>query len=81
MGPRKNGLKNRYLLASDFDTTLSFNDSGRILADLRGVETFEEKVAELAKENFVQQGAELAYLLVHDPENGLKFAASPDSAG
>lgn len=68
MGPRKNGLKNRYLLASDFDKTLSFNDSGRILADLRGVETFDEKVAELAKENFVQQGAELAYLLVHDPD-------------
>lgn len=68
MGPRKNGLKNRYLLASDFDKTLSFNDSGRILADLRGVSAFDEKVEELAKENFVQQGAELAYLLVHDPD-------------
>lgn len=68
MGSRKNGLKNRYLLASDFDKTLSFNDSGRILADLQGVATFDEKVEELAQENFVQQGAELAYLLVHDPD-------------
>lgn len=58
----------RYLLASDFDRTLSFNDSGRVLADLHGVSSFDEKVAELAEENFVQQGAELTYLLVHDPE-------------
>lgn len=63
-----NGRMDRYLLASDFDRTLSFNDCGRVLADLCGVENFDEKVAELAKENFVQQGAELAYLLVHDPD-------------
>lgn len=68
MRERTNGLANRYLLASDFDRTLSFNDSGQVLAELRGVEGFDDKVAELAEENFVQQGAELAYLLVHDPD-------------
>ncbi|MEJ2319146.1 MAG: HAD-IB family phosphatase [Gemmatimonadales bacterium] len=64
---------NRYLLASDFDRTLSFNDSGEALAELHGVAGFDEKIAELAEENFVQQGGELAYLLVHDPEfNGVR---------
>jgi hypothetical protein len=33
-----------------------------------GIPGFEEKVAGLAKSNLVQQGAELAYLLRHDPE-------------
>ncbi len=78
--PRRNEVErktrrsaNRYLLASDFDRTLSFNDCGQVLAGLRGVSTFDEKVAELAEENFVQQGAELTYLLVHDPEfNGVR---------
>jgi HAD superfamily phosphoserine phosphatase-like hydrolase len=59
---------NRYLLASDFDRTLSFNDCGQVVAELHGVTSFDEKIAELAEENFVQQGAELTYLLVHDPE-------------
>ena len=59
---------NRYLVASDFDQTLSFNDSGRVLSELLGIPGFDEKVAGLAKSNFVQQGAELAYLLRHDPE-------------
>ncbi len=68
MAERKNGRANRYLLASDFDRTLSFNDCGEVLADLQGVSGFDAKVAELAEENFVQQGAELAYLLVHDPD-------------
>jgi 2-hydroxy-3-keto-5-methylthiopentenyl-1-phosphate phosphatase len=52
-----------YLVASDFDQTLSFNDSGLVLSELVGIPGFEEKVAGL-----VQQGAELAYLLRHDPE-------------
>jgi hypothetical protein len=34
-----------YLLASDFDQTLSFNDSGYVLCDLLGIRGFEEKVA------------------------------------
>jgi phosphoserine phosphatase len=57
-----------YLLASDFDQTLSFNDSGIALSELLGVPGFEQKVAGLARISLVQQGAELAYLLRHDPE-------------
>ncbi len=58
----------RYLVASDFDQTLSFNDSGVVLAELLGVQTFAEKAEGLSKTSLVQQGAELAYLLRHDPE-------------
>ena len=57
-----------YLLASDFDQTLSFNDSGVVLSELLGTSGFHEKVAGLARINLVQQGGELAYLLLHDPE-------------
>src|ERR1700730_11208620 len=68
------GMKNRaentkhYLLASDFDQTLSFNDSGIVLSELLGNSRFGEKVAGLSNMNLVQQGGELAYLLLHDPE-------------
>src|ERR1700723_3410871 len=61
--PRKH-----YLLASDFDQTLSFNDSGLVLSELLGVSGFEERVSGLARINLVQQGGELAYLIRHDPE-------------
>jgi phosphoserine phosphatase len=57
-----------YLLASDFDQTLSFNDSGIVLGELLGTQGFEEKVKGLARINLVQQGGELTYLLLHDPE-------------
>lgn len=57
-----------YLLASDFDQTLSFNDSGLVLSELLGVPGFEAKVDGLARSNLVQQGGELAYLIRHDPE-------------
>jgi phosphoserine phosphatase len=57
-----------FLVASDFDQTLSFHDSGRVLADLLGVSAFDDKVAGLARSNLVQQGGELAYLIRHDPE-------------
>jgi 2-hydroxy-3-keto-5-methylthiopentenyl-1-phosphate phosphatase len=57
-----------YLLASDFDRTLSFNDSGYVLAEILGVHAFEQKVAGLARSNLVQQGGELAYLIRHDPD-------------
>jgi phosphoserine phosphatase len=58
------------LLASDFDQTLSFNDSGLVLSELVGIppKVFEAKVATLATQNLVQQGGELSYLLLHDPE-------------
>src|SRR6266700_5156461 len=58
----------QYLLASDFDQTLSFNDSGVVLAELVGVQGFHDKVRGLAQINLVQQGAELSYLILHDPE-------------
>src|SRR5271165_3214572 len=57
-----------YLLASDFDQTLSFKDSGLVLSELLGISGFEERVAGLAHSNLVQQGGELAYLIRHDPE-------------
>jgi phosphoserine phosphatase len=57
-----------YLRASVFDQTLSFNDSGIVLGELLGAHGFEEKVKGLARLNLVQQGGELAYLLLHDPE-------------
>jgi HAD superfamily phosphoserine phosphatase-like hydrolase len=61
-------MARRYLVASDFDQTLSFNDSGVVLSELLGTRGFHEKVAGLSRANFVQQGAELSYLLLHDPE-------------
>jgi phosphoserine phosphatase len=61
-------MSKEFLLASDFDQTLSFNDSGLILSELIGCSSFAEKVAGLSRTNLVQQGGELAYLLRHDPE-------------
>lgn len=61
-------MKRHYLLASDFDQTLSFNDSGIVLSEMLGITSFREKVAGLSQLNLVQQGAELAYLLAQDPE-------------
>src|ERR1700746_1007887 len=60
----------RYLFASDFDQTLTFNDSGYVLSELVGIPPaeFERKAKGMAELNLVQQGAELAYLLLHDPE-------------
>jgi phosphoserine phosphatase len=57
-----------YLIASDFDQTLSFNDSGLVLSELLGISGFEERIAGLARSNLIQQGGELAYLIRHDPE-------------
>jgi 2-hydroxy-3-keto-5-methylthiopentenyl-1-phosphate phosphatase len=58
----------QYLLASDFDQTLSFNDSGVVLSELIGFHSFHDKVVGLSQMNLVQQGAELSYLILHDPE-------------
>ncbi|HUQ92190.1 MAG TPA: haloacid dehalogenase-like hydrolase [Bryobacteraceae bacterium] len=57
-----------YLLVSDFDQTLSFNDSGLVLSELLGISGFSERIQGLSKIHLVQQGGELAYLLLHDPE-------------
>ena len=61
---------NRYIFASDFDQTLSFNDSGYVLSELLGIPIaeFERKAHGMAELNLVQPGGELAYLLLHDPE-------------
>lgn len=61
-------MKKHYLFVSDFDRTLSFDDSGLILSEMLGISSFEEKVAGLSLLNLVQEGAELTYLLRHDPE-------------
>ena len=57
-----------FLVVSDFDQTLSFNDSGLVLSELLGADGFQHKVEGLARSNLVQQGAELAYLIRHDPD-------------
>lgn len=66
----KQTTNRHYLFASDFDQTLSFNDSGYALSELIGipVQEFERKAKGMAAINLVQQGGELAYLLLHDPE-------------
>jgi 2-hydroxy-3-keto-5-methylthiopentenyl-1-phosphate phosphatase len=61
-------MNKHYMLVSDFDQTLSFNDSGLALSQLLGIDDFEQRVSGLSRINFVQQGGELAYLLLHDPE-------------
>src|SRR5207245_10484304 len=66
--------RKEYIFASDFDQTLTFNDSGYVLAELVGIPTseFERKATGMARLNLVQQGGELAYLLLHDPEFKLR---------
>jgi phosphoserine phosphatase len=61
-------MRKRYLLVSDFDQTLSFDDTGHVLSEMLGIGGFAEKVAGLSHLNLVQEGAELTYLLRHDPE-------------
>jgi 2-hydroxy-3-keto-5-methylthiopentenyl-1-phosphate phosphatase len=60
--------RKRYLLVSDFDQTLSFNDSGHVLSEMLGIQNFGDRVAGLSRLNLVQSGAELSYLILHDPE-------------
>jgi 2-hydroxy-3-keto-5-methylthiopentenyl-1-phosphate phosphatase len=61
-------MRKHYLLVSDFDQTLSFNDSGVALSEMIGINGFHDKVKALARLNLVQAGAELTYLLRHDPD-------------
>lgn len=65
-----NSLKSKreYLLVSDFDQTLSYNDSGLVLSQMLGISDFRQRVAGLADIHLLQQGGELAYLILHDPE-------------
>ena len=68
MPPTSSAVSKHFLLISDFDQTLSFNDSGLVLSELIGASGFQEKVAGLARSNLIQQGGELAYLIRHDPD-------------
>src|SRR5260370_37484572 len=61
-------MTRKFLLASDFDQTLSFNDSGVVLSELIGFHSFHDKVKGLADINLVHQGAELSYVILHDPD-------------
>src|SRR6266852_3355393 len=65
---RRRIMTSKFLLASDFDQTLSFNDSGVVLSELIGFHSFHDKVKGLADINLVQQGAQLSYLILHDPD-------------
>src|SRR5438094_674287 len=56
-----------FLLASDFDQTLSFNDSGLILSELIGVPGFLDKVAGVAGRNPLPQGGGGALLFCPHP--------------
>ena len=48
-----------YLFVSDFDQTLSFNDSGLVLSEMIGVKDFVERITGLSKIRLVQQGGPL----------------------
>ena len=61
-------MARQYLLISDFDQTLSFHDSGLVLGEILGVSDLRERIDGLAKIHLVQQGGELSYLLLHDPD-------------
>lgn len=62
------GFVREYLLVSDFDQTLSFNDSGIVLSEMLGIPNFQERIEGLSRIHMIQQGGELSYLLLHDPE-------------
>lgn len=59
-----------FLFVSDFDKTLSFDDGGYLLSESIGIPRvkFDQKVSEQANKYFLQQGAELSYLIVNDPD-------------
>jgi 2-hydroxy-3-keto-5-methylthiopentenyl-1-phosphate phosphatase len=63
-----NKTAKEFLFVSDFDQTLSFNDSGLVLSKMLGMTDFKERVEGLSDIHLVQQGGELSYLLLHDPE-------------
>lgn len=59
-----------HIVVSDLEPTLSLTSSGLALSRQVGVsgQRFEQKIATLHEQNLVQPGAELACLLLHDPE-------------
>jgi HAD superfamily phosphoserine phosphatase-like hydrolase len=63
-----NSIPRQHLLISDFDQTLSFHDSGLVLGEILGVTDLRERIEGLSRIHLVQQGGELSYLLLHDPD-------------
>jgi phosphoserine phosphatase len=59
-----------YLFASDFDKTLSTDDAGLLLSLKLGIsgEKFKEKINHLKEKGLVKFGAEIPYLILHDPD-------------
>jgi len=68
VSPERTSAIKQYLLVSDFDQTLSFHDSGIVLSEMLGISGFQDRIDGLSHIHLVQQGGELAYLLLHDPE-------------
>jgi HAD superfamily phosphoserine phosphatase-like hydrolase len=68
--PKKLKIERRYLFVSDFDQTISLDDSGILISQEVGIspEQFLEKVKNLRRRNIVQLGGELAHLIVNDPD-------------
>jgi HAD superfamily phosphoserine phosphatase-like hydrolase len=62
--------RKKFLFVSDFDETISLDDSGVLISQMVGIEPekFFKKVKEVRKRNIVQLGGELAYLMVSDPD-------------
>ena len=63
-----NSISRPHLLISDFDQTLSFHYSGLVLGEILGIRDLRERIEGLSKIHLVQQGGELSYLLLHDPD-------------
>ncbi len=62
--------KERFLFVSDFDKTLSLDDTGYALAEKLGISTqqFDQKLDAIRRKNIVQLGGELAYLITSDQD-------------
>src|SRR5258708_33768420 len=77
-------LLKHYIFASDFDQTLSFNDSGLVLSERLGIpaDEFARKASGMARLDLVQRAAESAYPLLDDPPfrrvGGAHFLVPPN---
>jgi len=63
-------MNEKYLFVSDFDKTLSLEDSGYLLAEKIGItpDVFDQKIELIGKKNLVQLGGELAFLITNDED-------------
>lgn len=62
--------REKYLLVSDFDKTLSLEDSGYLLSEKLGIspDKYRKKIEALRARNLVQLGGEFAYLIISDAD-------------